>query len=540
MPSFAPAGLTFTLRSVTIDCEPFSARTRRAGSSNLLYLSPSTNRLRSLLASLLGLGLGFISFISTVSASDTNGPQLLLSSLGRVSGDDTEDGDQFGVSVSVDGDVAVMGALWDDDHGSSSGSAYVFHRDRIGTNRWQQVRKLTASDGAADDWFGNVVVVHGDTIAIGAPLHDHEGGTNAGAVYIFRRHAGGSNNWGQVQKLMATDAATEDWFGWSLGVDDATIAVGAYHQDEGGESAGAGYVFEHAATNDNMWSEAAKLIAINGHPGAWLGWSIAVSGSNVLAGAPFDPEAGTSAGAAYVFSRSVLGWSQTQKILRTNHQPGDQLGWSAALHASTAAVGARMADTAGPDTGSVCIYETGGNNGAWLQVQEVTSPDARTGNWFGETVAVRGDLLVVGNRLDDPVGNNSGSTTIFRRHAEGTNRWAALKTLRAYDGAAEHRFGESVALSEDTILVGAFLDDMPSFVFASGAAYLYDYTLPPQLSIARTLHGVEVFWEPPVPGWKLEASKLPGGTVWNEVATGTNRVVFPNPSGQRWFRLRKS
>ena len=147
--------------------------------------------------------------------------------------------DRFGESVAVSGDTAVVGALLDDDNGSESGSAYVFRRDAGGVDNWGQVKKLLASDGAPVDRFGKSVAVSGDTVVVGAALDD-DNGSGSGSAYLFQRDAGGVDNWGQVKKLLASDGASPDQFGESVAVSGDTALVGARsHKDFGSGSGSA-------------------------------------------------------------------------------------------------------------------------------------------------------------------------------------------------------------------------------------------------------------------------------------------------------------
>ncbi len=137
--------------------------------------------------------------------------------------------DEFGYSVSIAGDTAVIGARVDDDNGENSGSAYVFVRD--GSNNWSQQAKLTADDGAANDRFGISVSIAGDTTVIGA-YADDDNGSFSGSAYVFVRD--GSNNWSQKAKLTADDGATSDWFGYSVSIAGDTVVIGAALDDDNG------------------------------------------------------------------------------------------------------------------------------------------------------------------------------------------------------------------------------------------------------------------------------------------------------------------
>ena len=209
----------------------------------------------------------------------------------KLTASDGAAGDRFGESVAVDGDTAVVGAYLDDDNGSDSGSAYVFTRE---SGVWSQSTKLTPSDGAAGDGFGVSVAVDGDTAVVGA-VYDDDNGSDSGSAYVFTRESG---VWSQSAKLTASDGAWEDWFGRSVAVDGDTAVAGAVYDDDNGSSSGSAYVFTRES---GVWSQSAKLTASDGASGDWFGRSVAVDGDTAVAGAVFDDHNGTWSGSAYLF-----------------------------------------------------------------------------------------------------------------------------------------------------------------------------------------------------------------------------------------------
>jgi hypothetical protein len=163
----------------------------------------------------------------------------LFKQVTKLTASDAEAKDVFGVSVSVDGDTVLVGASGED----PAGAAYVFERNHGGTNAWGEVAKLIASDGDRGDGFGFSVSVDGDTALVGA-WGDDERGERAGAAYVYERNHGGTNAWGQVRKLTASDGERDDGLGWSVSVDGDTVVVGAWKEDERADNAGAAYIFE--------------------------------------------------------------------------------------------------------------------------------------------------------------------------------------------------------------------------------------------------------------------------------------------------------
>ena len=146
---------------------------------------------------------------------------------------DAQNLDLLGYSVGLSGDYAVAGAQYVDDGGTNRGAAYVFERNYGGNNNWGQVAKLVASDAADSDIFGRSVAIDGDYVVVGAFLEDG-GGTDRGAAYVFYRNQGGTDNWGEVAKLTASDAQDGDEFGNSVAIDGDYVVVGALFGDGGG------------------------------------------------------------------------------------------------------------------------------------------------------------------------------------------------------------------------------------------------------------------------------------------------------------------
>ena len=331
--------------------------------------------------------------------------------------------DEFGYSVAVSGDTAVVGARQDGDNGSVSGSAYVFRRDAGGAGNWGQVKKLLASDGAAGDGFGWSVAVSGDTAVVGAPFDSNGNGSAVGSAYVFRRDAGSVGNWGQVRKLLAADGAAFDEFGLSVAVSGDTAVVGGVDIISSSVLEGfngSAWVFRRDAGGGDNWVQVKKLLPADGGntclfcapPPQIFGGSVAVSGDTALVGARGDNDKGDSSGAAYLYRR----------------------------------------DAGGADN--------------WGQVKKLQASDGGNLAEFGISVAVSGDTAVVG-------ASGSGSAYVFRRDAGGGDNWVQVKKLLASDGAASDIFGISVAVSGDTAVVGApFHNDNGS---ASGSAYVFEF-----------------------------------------------------------------
>jgi len=259
--------------------------------------------------------------------------------------------DWFGWSVAIDGDCAVIGATGDDDGARDAGSAYVFERDGGGT--WLQVDKLAATDAAIDDNFGYRVAVSGDYAIVGAEWANALS-SDSGAAYVFERDPGG--NWPLAQKLTADDGDLWDEFGSAVSVSGDYAIVGAWQDDGVGEDSGSAYVFERDP--GGTWTEVEQLIADDAVADEWFGFWVSVSGERAIVGAIMDDEAGSGAGAAYVFAREPGGaWAQVEKLMASDAVADDWFGASVAVSGDQAIVGAFGDDDSGLDSGAAYVFE---------------------------------------------------------------------------------------------------------------------------------------------------------------------------------------
>lgn len=253
--------------------------------------------------------------------------------------------DYFGRSVSVSGDVIVVGAVGDDDSGGGSGSAYVF---RFDGSSWIEESKLTASDGEPQDFFGWSVSVSGDLALVAAAWSD-DAGSEAGSAYMYRFDG---SDWAEESKLTASDAAPLDHFGWSVSVSDDVAIVGAYQDDDAGGDSGSAYVFRF---DGNTWFEETKLTASDGAAEDCFGWSVSVNDDVVVVGAYHNNDAGAESGSAYAYRFDGSTWIE-EKWTSSDAATGDLFGYSVAVSGHVALVGAPEDDDAVPGSGSVYVF----------------------------------------------------------------------------------------------------------------------------------------------------------------------------------------
>jgi predicted amidohydrolase len=315
-----------------------------------------------------------------------------------------------------------------------------------------QQQKLEASDAARDDQFGDSVAISGETVVVGAPFDDGAGGEDQGSAYVFVRSSG---VWSQQQKLESSDPAVFDIFGDSVAIGGETIVVGAPF-DDGAVShiQGSAYVFVRSG---GVWSQQQKLEPADA-TGGQFGESVAISGETIVVGAPSDGPAGS----AYIFVRSGGIWSQQQKLETSDAAALANFGDSVAISDETVVVGAHTDDgAAGSNQGSAYVFER--SSGVWSQQQKLEASDAAALERFGNSVAINGETIVVGAFLDNgAAGSTQGSAYVFERSG---GVWSQQQKLEASDAGAFDHFGESVAISGETIVVGA-ADDDSAYVFA--------------------------------------------------------------------------
>ena len=371
----------------------------------------------------------------------------------KIQASDKEGNDYFGYSVSIDGDTVAVGAYQEDSTGTNAGAVYVFTRS--GTT-WTQQAKLAATDigGIQNVWVGFSVAISGDTLVAGGYRAN-----DRGAAYVFTRSG---TTWTQQAKLISTDIQQDDWFGYSVAIDGDTIVASAMGEDTGATNTGAAYIFTRSGTT---WTQQAKIQASDRSTSAYFGSSAAIDGDTVIVGA-FGKNAET--GAAYIFARSGTTWTQQAKILSSDIQAEDKFGHSVAIDGDTVIVGAWGEDTGANAAGSAYVFTRSGTT--WTQQAKIQASDPEAVDLFGYSVAIEADTVIVSAPVEDPAGlTSAGSAYIFTR--DGTT-WTQQIKILASDRASSDEFGTSVAISGDTVIVGAKYED-PDGTGDAGAAYIF-------------------------------------------------------------------
>jgi hypothetical protein len=372
-------------------------------------------------------------------------------------------------SVGICGDTAVIGAHGDDDKGSASGSAYTFCFDG---SSWAQQAKLLASDGTSSDLFGWSVAIDDDTIVVGA-RNDADKGSFAGSAYVFTPNDVDPGNWVQRDKLLASDGAREDYFGVSAAICDDTIVVGADMDDDNGINSGSAYVFTPNVVDPTDWVQRGKLLASDGAIADWFGGSVAIDVDTVVVGAWGNSDNGLHSGSAYIFKKPVGGWAdanETVKLLPSDGGVNHAFGYAVAISGDTIVIGAPLDDDNGTESGSAYVFTPNDVDPTkWDQQAKLLASDGVMWDRFGYSVAISGDTVVVGAFHDCDNGASSGSAYVFRYNG---SKWVEEAKLLPSDGAAQDWFGHSVAISGDKAVVGAPYNDANGLRDA-GSAYAF-------------------------------------------------------------------
>lgn len=306
----------------------------------------------------------------------------------------------FGDSVSIDGERALVGASGESCvAGLLCGAAYVF---RFNGSNWVEEQKLTASDAGQFDDFGFSVSISAELALIGAPLSSPAEDSHAGSAYVFRNNG---SAWVEEKKLLPADPAAEDFFGTFVRVRGDVAVVGAPNADcAGGSDCGAAYVFRY---NGKTWIEEQKLTASDAEDGDAFGNRVSLVEDLLVVGAPFD-DCGTdlfhqSCGAAYVFRFNGSNWDQEQKLTASDAAGNDAFGNSVSLARDMLVLGAPF-DNCGlglfpSDCGSAYVFRF--NESTWVEQRKLKAFDAAEGDFFGASISIAGDAAVFVGAPDD-------------------------------------------------------------------------------------------------------------------------------------------
>lgn len=384
---------------------------------------------------------------------------LVVGSAQRIVLPDAASLEKFGSSVAIDGDTAAVGAPNDDTPTAvNAGAVYIFLRN--GQSQWEQRQRLTASNAAPNNQFGEAVALSGRNLIVGVPDRD----SAAGTVYAFRRSTEDTTGtWSQEAQLTPVGLAPADTFGSAIALSGSTALVAATGDTD---SAGAVYVFVRSGGNPPWAQQGPRLVAPQRVSDAAFGFSVAVDGDLALVGAPGQ----TDAGSAFAFRRTGATWSAGQSLAvgapLASPQPGDAFGSAVSLSGTWSVVGAPKSEVAGVlEAGSAFFFEHVA--GSWVARQRFDSPEPFDTGTFGTAVSISGNRAGAGASLDNA---SLGRVHLFRR--ENSTWLLHPAPLGPSSTEPETFFGSTVAISSSAVIVGAPDTPCPGSS-ECGAAYAF-------------------------------------------------------------------
>ena len=430
---------------------------------------------------------------------------------------DAEAAISFGSSVSISGDYAIVGAPYCNQITTNAGAAYIFHR--TDTNSWDSGIMIVAHDASPYDNFGSSVSISGDYAIVGVPNNDQMT-TNAGAAYIF--HRTDTNSWDNGNMIVAHDPMNDDYFGSSVSISGDYTIIGAHSADVTADdfkiySTGAAYIFHRNSTTINYWDNWMKILAPDSEEGDFFGNSVSISGDYAISGAQYEDQSGFNAGAAYILrldpyinnskiwpeinikfdytpiptggiynfkKRTCIGNNKQQKfrirndgncVLNLTNNPKVVItGTDAALFSVTVQPDDHIApgtasdftisfepDIHGKKEASVIIYNNDVDEstysfritGIGSNISKLLADKASEYDFFGNSVSISGDYAIVGAPYSDESATNAGAAYIFHRNLN-RNSWDNKNKIVAPDVEAAISFGSSVSISGNYAIVG--------------------------------------------------------------------------------------
>ena len=447
--------------------------------------------------------------------------------------------DNLAISAGASGDYAIAGAWHEDHDSiggsqlSNAGSAYIYHYNST-LDVWETEAKLVASDRSAGDVFGTSVDIHSDVNGTYAVIGAVEENAARGAAYVFER--GTSGGWTQVAKLVAPTRQSSDRFGYSVAIYDTTIVVGAYHEDEdvSGSStlmnAGSAYIYTRTG---GVWGFFQKIVASDRNPQDYFGYSVGIHESHLIVGAyRYDPNA-IEIGGAYTFSYSMGAWGQTNILTADSSHLGDRFGWSVDVHDPYYIVGAPYHDyddtngNAKGNAGAAYIYDA---SNSWSE-EKVVEGDRFGQDNLGEAVAIYDTLAVVGAPGQNydlngapPLWSDAGAAYVYKK--DGSGSWNQTQKLLTDNRFSEDKLGTSVAIYGTTVFCGAPEDnrDSPVAIPSTGVLYVFKEATNVGVSATNLNSLVKVYPNPANGNFNIEVSKM-GENIQYGIYNGIGQLI---------------
>jgi hypothetical protein len=380
---------------------------------------------------------------------------------------DGMDNDQFGTSVAIDGNTAVVGALLG---GQGGGAAYVFVRPPGGWANMTETAELTPSDPQDAGCFGCSVAISGNTIVVGASSATINGSEAQGAAYVFVEPPTGWTNMTETAKLTASDGAFASSFGTGVGICGNTIVAGA-PSFSSNPIPGKAYIFVEPEGGWKNLTQTAELLASDGFDLDNFGTSVSISGDTAVVGAPDRGSGSARVGQGYVFVKPPSGWAdmnETAKLTASDGKIGYAFGLSVSLSGTTAVVGA----PAHPKEGAVYVFVE--PDGGWTSMTQTAGLiGASGGGCLGWSTSIDGDVIVAGSQCSFGL---KGIALVFVKPRGGWRNSSRPKLkLSIPFSEPEDSFGVAVGISGTTGIIGAPTapTSPPCCTFGPGEAFVF-------------------------------------------------------------------
>ncbi len=372
--------------------------------------------------------------------------------------------DQFGYAIALDGSHLLVGVPQKDIGATNAGSVELFNL--AGANPAVPVASLPNPHPASADNFGNAVAIHGSRFVVGAALDDATA-TNSGRAYVYDFSGGYPATFSLV--LENPTPAPDDQFGYAVTLHGAKVVVGTPYDDTGAVDSGRAYVYDlNSATPAQPAVTLARTVPAVGDR---LSLSLAIHGNRVVAGVPYDDTGAPNTGSLAVFDLGGVSPGVPVAYLRSpSPSSGDLFGSAIAISGTRMVVGARLEDTGATNAGSAFVYELAGPSPATPSLI-LRNPNPSNGDEFGHATAISGSRVAVSAPYANP-GDINDAGTVYVYDLQSATPHLPVLVLNNPEPAGSDQFGSALALSGDRLAVGVRLDD--ALAANSGSAYVYD------------------------------------------------------------------
>ncbi|KAJ5073432.1 hypothetical protein M0811_08840 [Anaeramoeba ignava] len=397
--------------------------------------------------------------------------------------------DNFGSEVFVSENFTFIGSKVSINESNQEPGVYIYYQN--GTN-WIESSILNPNENQLQSHFGSSISSYQDYLVIGA-YNQQVGQTRGqGQVYVFQNI---DMNWIQKQILIANDGNLLEKFGYSVSIYQDFIAIGAPSDKVGDNSSqGKVYIFQNNGTN---WIQKQILIANDGQEYDNFGWSLSISQNYIVIGAPSAKVGDNSfQGKAYIFQNNGTNWIQKQILIASDGQFSDYFGGSLSISQNYIVIGAVDAKVGDNfDQGKAYIFRNNGTD--WIQKQILIASDGKTNEHFGWSVFIKNDQLIIGAHFAEVDGKSGqGKAYMFSLNQE---YWEETIKLISEDGKEGDSFGNSVGISENYVIVGAYQASIGDNL-KQGKAYIFDKIINPLIpqtileNCSSQFEGFECYW----------------------------------------------